>query len=83
MRWSARPRKICSGSIFAGVAQEPADQLDEAGGDAQEEKNQIKEVRAEALVQQIADGVADKGRGGQEKGERGVFASSVVYHNFY
>src|SRR5579859_4270069 len=74
MRARARPRNNSSGSIFFRILQEAAEQLHETGHGAQDQEDQIEEMGAERLVQQIADEISDEACGRQQKSERGVLA---------
>src|SRR5215472_16258550 len=59
---------------FTRVPHQMADQLDEAGHNPEDQKWKIEPVRAECLVQQIADRIANERGGRQEECQGGVLA---------
>src|SRR5438034_10996946 len=63
-----------SGSIVASIPHELADELHEARRDPDQQEHQVEKMRAEGLVEQVPDDVADEGRGGEQERERGVLA---------
>src|SRR5205823_2952106 len=63
-----------SGSIVARVPGDLADELHEAGGDPDQQEDQVEEMRPEGFVEQVADDVADHGRHRKHESERGVLA---------
>src|SRR4051812_49055926 len=72
MRTRARSKK--RSSIIAGVPHQLADELDEAGDDAEEEAGDIDPVRVKGFVERIPDDVAEEGGDGEHEGEGGILA---------
>src|SRR5689334_1431991 len=72
MSFSMRSNPRSGLTVITRVPHQLPYELDEAGYDAQDQERDVKPVRAERLVQQPTDRVADKGGDRQHERERSI-----------